>query len=125
MAPEPFLIYRTKPHPLSTVLKRAVNCANCKMMMRLTKEQVEKITRLVLDSLKARGLIVFKADEEKVFSRMVEVFLEDLRAEDRLDKEVEKILETHVGTIDSERLDYRKMFNMIKGKLARERGMVL
>ncbi len=93
--------------------------------MRLSKEQVEKITRLVLDSLKKKGLIVFKADEEKVFSRMVEAFVEDLRAEDRLDKEVEKILESHAGTIDSERLDYRKMFNMIKGKLARERGIVL
>lgn len=93
--------------------------------MRLTKEQVEKITRLCLDRLKEKELVVFKAPEQKVFERMVEIFLTDLRAEDNLDKEVEAILKGHTGQIDSERLDYRKMFNIVKNKLARERGIVL
>jgi len=53
------------------------------------------------------------------------VFLTDLRAEDTLDREVEEILKGHSGEIDSQRLDYRKMFNIVKGKLARERGIIL
>lgn len=93
--------------------------------MRLTKEQVEKITRTVLDKLKDKELVEFKAAESKVLERMTEVFLADLRAEDSLDREVEEILKGHSGEIDSQRLDYRKMFNIVKGKLARERGIIL
>jgi len=93
--------------------------------MKLTKEQVEKITRTVLDKLKDKDLVEFKAAEPKVLERMTEVFLVDLRAEDTLDREVEEILKGHSGEIDSQRLDYRKMFNIVKGKLARERGIIL
>jgi hypothetical protein len=93
--------------------------------MKLTTEQVDKITSLMLATLKEKELIVFKADEETVLNRMREVFLSDLRAEDELDREVEGILSTHTGEIDSQRIDYRRMFNMIKGKLARERGLIL
>lgn len=93
--------------------------------MKLTKEQVEKITRLALDRLKEKELVEFKAPEQKTFERMVEIFLADLRAEDNLDREVEAILQGHSGQIDSERLDYRKMFSIVKNKLARERGIVL
>ena len=93
--------------------------------MRLTVEQVEKISGLILEGLKEKGLVTFKADEAKVLERVREIILGDLRAEDDLDREVERIIEAHSGEIDSGGLDYRKMFQMIKHKLARERGMVL
>lgn len=93
--------------------------------MRLTKEQVERIARMIVDRLKEKELVEFKAAEQKVLEKMVEVFLADLRAEDSLDREVEEILKGHTGEIDSQRLDYRKMFNIVKGKLARERGIVI
>lgn len=93
--------------------------------MKLPKEQVEKISKLILERLKDRDLIVLKAGEEKVLERMTEAVLKDMRAEDELDREVEEILKSHSGTIDSGKVDYRKMFNMIKSKLARERGIVL
>lgn len=93
--------------------------------MRLTKEQVEKISRRILDGLKAKELIMLKSGEEEVSVKIRDVFLADLRAEDALDREVEVILESHSSAIDTQRLDYRKMFNMIKSKLARERGLTL
>ena len=80
---------------------------------------------MVLQGLKEKDLIIFKADEEVVLKKILDVFLADLRAEDALDKEVEEILSSHSEAIDSERVDYRRMFNMIKGKLARERGIVI
>ena len=94
-------------------------------IMKLTTDQVDKISSLILRTLKEKELIVFKAEEKTVLDRMREVFLEDLRAEDELDREVEGILSSHTGEIDSQRIDYRRMFNMIKGKLARERGIIL
>lgn len=99
-------------------------CANF-ALMRLTKEQVDKISRLVLERLKDKELIAFKADERKVLERIEEIVLADLRAEDSLDREVEELLKAHSGAMDSQKVDYRKMFNMIKGKLARERGIVI
>jgi hypothetical protein len=93
--------------------------------MKLTIEQVEKITSLILEDLKAEKLITFKADETVVLKRMQEILLADLRAEDELDREVEGMINTHSDTIDSERIDYRRMFNMVKHKLARERGIIL
>ena len=93
--------------------------------MKLTKEQVEKIMRTVIEKLKEKELVEMKSSEAKILERMTEVFIADLRAEDSLDREVEEILKGHSGEIDSQRLDYRKMFNIVKGKLARERGIIL
>lgn len=93
--------------------------------MRLTKEQVDKISDLILKGLKEKDLIVFKTAEDKVLARIKDAILADLHAEESLDREVEELLKTHSGEISSGQVDYRKMFNMIKGKLARERGIVL
>ncbi len=93
--------------------------------MKLTAEQVEKIAGLILDALKEKGLITLKIEEHKALEKMKDVIIADLRAEDSLDREVEEILKGHANAIDSQRIDYRKMFNMIKGKLARERGIVI
>jgi len=93
--------------------------------MKLTIEQVEKIADHVLDALKKKGLITLKTGERQAIEKIKDVILADLRAEDGLDREVDEILKTHTGQMDSQRIDYRKMFNMIKGKLARERGIVI
>ena len=93
--------------------------------MRLTTDQIETISGLILTRLKERELIIFKVVEETVYKRVVRAITEDLRAEDQLDREVESILETHSGTLQEDGIDYRKMFSMIKGKLVRERELII
>ncbi|MEE8575193.1 MAG: DUF507 family protein [Thermodesulfobacteriota bacterium] len=93
--------------------------------MKLTTDQVEKITGLILARLKEKDLIIFKADEELVLRKMIEAFTADLRAEDALDREVEAMLETHSGTMSQDGINQRRMFGMIKNKLARERDLIL
>lgn len=88
-------------------------------------EQVDKVSGIIIERLKEKGLVVFKAPENKVLEKVREIIIRDLKAEDDLDREVEEILKTHTGAIDNQKIDYRKMFSMIKGKLARERGIVL
>ena len=95
------------------------------VFMRLSKEQVEKISRIILDNLKAKELIIFKVPEEAVLSRIIEIFLNDLKAEDELDREVEEILKGYAREIEAGRMDYRKMFNLTKTKLVKERGIVI
>lgn len=93
--------------------------------MKLTSDQVEKISRAVLDSLKEKKLLVFKADESKVLERITEAILADLRAEDKLDREVEEMISSHSADLGGQSIDHRKMFNMIKNKLIKERGLII
>ncbi len=93
--------------------------------MRLTNEQVEHISARVLKALTDKELLVFKADEAQVLAKMQEAFLGDLHAEDELDREVEAIIKNHTGEMESGQVDYRRMFGLIKSKLAREREIVL
>ncbi|MBI5893212.1 MAG: DUF507 family protein [Deltaproteobacteria bacterium] len=88
-------------------------------------EQVEKISRMILEDLKQKELIIFKADEGVVLKRILEIFTGDMKAEDDLDREVENIMKQYQNEIDKGRMDYRKMFSMIKNKLVKERGIVL
>jgi len=93
--------------------------------MKLPRENIDKIAGLVLARLKDRGLLVFKADEKTVLARITSAIVDDLKAEESLDREVEELLRAHGGGSDSDQVDYRKMFSMVKHKLARERGIVL
>ena len=93
--------------------------------MRITIEQVEKISRRILNNLKEKKLLVIKTPEDGVLKKIESVFLGDLRAEEALDREVEKIIDSHSLEMEGQQIDYRRMFNMVKGKLARERGIVI
>jgi len=88
-------------------------------------DKVEQIAALALKGLKDKGLVVFKTDEEIVLQRMVDAIVADLNAEDALDREVEAKLKSYSEEMDSGGVDYRKVFRMLKYKLARERGIVL
>ncbi len=93
--------------------------------MRLTKEQVQVISSLIFENLKKKQLVVFKTEEEVVMKRILEIFLGNLKAEDEFDREVEKLLETHSRELEGGDVNYRKMFNMVKSKLAKERDIIL
>ena len=93
--------------------------------MRLTKEQVKVISSLIFENLKKKQLIIFKAEEDVVMKRMLDIFLSDLKAEDELDREVEKLLETHSRELEGGEVNYRRIFNMVKTKLAKERDIIL
>ncbi|VAV84874.1 hypothetical protein MNBD_DELTA01-575 [hydrothermal vent metagenome] len=94
-------------------------------LMRLTEEQIERVTVKILENLKNKGLAGLKADEKTVLAKMSEVITKDLSAEDALDREVDGMLDAHSSDTDSGAVDYRKVFNMVKYKLARERGIIL
>lgn len=93
--------------------------------MKLTEEQVEKITKKIFKNLVDKHLIELKAKDSQVLKKMHDVFMEDLRKETKLDAEVEKLIQEHSGELEGDSLDYRKMFNLVKHKLAKEKGIIL
>jgi uncharacterized protein len=51
--------------------------------------------------------------------------MEELMVEDRINDEVRQILKKFEPEIEKGRLDYRKLFDMTKQKLVRERNVIL
>jgi uncharacterized protein len=51
--------------------------------------------------------------------------LDELSVEDRLNAEVRQLLKVYEQDIERGQVDYQRMFTLVKGKLARERGIIL
>ncbi len=93
--------------------------------MRLSRETVKQIADAVVSSLEARGLAKSLVPRDAVSARAVELITADLTAEDSLDEEVKKLLASHEAEIAKGGMDYRKLFELTKRKLADDREMVL
>jgi len=93
--------------------------------MKLSPAQVEKLSQAVLDRLLKRSLLSSSARGEAVLPHIKTIILNELQVEDKLDEEVRTILEAHRKEIDEGRVDYNKMFQMIKKKLVQERNIIL
>jgi hypothetical protein len=93
--------------------------------MRLSRDLIHAIAEAMTASLETKKLATFVKPRKEVVARIVEVLTADLAAEDRLNKDVEKVLAAYESEIAKGNLDYRKVFELTKQKLAKERGMVL
>jgi hypothetical protein len=93
--------------------------------MRLSRELIQLIAEAVAAGIESKGLATFNASRKDVAAKVAEVITADLQAEDRLNQEVEKVLAAYEGEISRGGMDYRKVFELTKQKLAKERGMVL
>jgi len=54
-----------------------------------------------------------------------EIITEDLLVEDRLNDEVKTLLEARTKEYEREMMDFGRVFQMVKSKLVRERGLIL
>ena len=93
--------------------------------MRLRQEEIDFIAWKILRQLKEAEIIDITGPEELVVERLKHALMENLLAEDQLNREVDDILREHLKQIQREYVDYRRMFQMIKTKLARERNIVI
>lgn len=93
--------------------------------MRLTKAQIEEISKLILKKLKGMDMVTVNAPEDKVLHRISEIISKDMMVEEELDREVKKFLETYEPDFKSGKLDYMKMFNKVKEKLVKERDIII
>ncbi len=93
--------------------------------MRLKKEMVQYIAQVMAKKLADRRYITYDGNLRDLEALFVNVIIDDLLVEDRLNEEVREILDQHQEDIDRGNIDYHKMFVMIKRKLSQERGLVL
>ena len=93
--------------------------------MRLTKERISSISKLILESLLQKDQVVLQGSKDELVLKIEHTIREDLMVEARLDEEVKGIMKNYQVEIDQGDVDYRKMFLMIKKKLIKERELIL
>ena len=93
--------------------------------MRLRHEEIEYVAWRIVQKLKESGEVDFFDSEEGAQELVSQAITENLMVEDRLNREVDDILRAHQNEMQHETVDYRRMFQLIKNKLARERGLIL
>lgn len=93
--------------------------------MRIPKTWVPLLAKKIIENLIAKNLISPAVPPEKVLSEAEELILHELTVEDRLNDEVRELLKSHTSEIERGRLDYRRLFDLTKQKLVKERNLVL
>jgi hypothetical protein len=87
-------------------------------------EVAGRMAEAVVKRLVVRRLAEVR-DESKAREAVRRVVAENLLAEEKIDADARALLMTHAKEIRDSASDYRRIFTLVKGKLARERGFTL
>ena len=93
--------------------------------MRMKRERILSLAKTIAEELVSRGLIVCPASREELARRLDHVLQEEIHLEDMINEEVREILKAYESQIRSGAVDYQRMFQMVKAKLVKERGIIL
>ncbi len=93
--------------------------------VKLKQEEVSRIVTKLMLEWQNQKLVILNSPERKIHERLVEIFIKDLRIEDDLNKEVDQLLSKYEAQFASGELDRRKMFNIVKAQLVKERCLIL
>jgi hypothetical protein len=93
--------------------------------MRLRENEIDLVAGRIIRHLERAGSLQSEAEEPELLERIKQAIIDDLVVEDNLNREVEEILKSHTKDLSSGAIDYRRMFSMIKSKLARDRNLIL
>jgi hypothetical protein len=93
--------------------------------MRLSKALIPLLAKGIIESLEKKKFIELQKPEEEAIQHTAQIILEELSVEDRLNGEVRELLKKYDSEIEKGRLDYRRLFDLTKQKLVKERNIVL
>ncbi|WP_333654063.1 DUF507 family protein [Dissulfurispira sp.] len=83
------------------------------------------MARRIVDNLIKKELIEPAISVNTLIEETEKLLMDELMVEDRLNEEVRLLLRKYESDIEKGRLDYRKLFDMTKQKLVKERSIVL
>ncbi len=93
--------------------------------MRIPKAWVPLMAKKIIENLISKEFIKPTVPVEKLLSETEGLLIDELSVEDRLNEEVREILKSYAAEIEKGRLDYRKLFELTKQKLVKERNLIL
>jgi len=83
------------------------------------------MARRIAENLVKKELVESAVPLETLILETERLLLEELMVEDRLNDEVRQILKKFEPEIEKGRLDYRRLFDMTKQKIVKERNIIL
>lgn len=93
--------------------------------MKLTQHQIKALAAEVLSDVEKKKLIKLNVSHEEAIEHIEKAIVDDLSVEDKLNEEVKDLLKAYEKEIAQGKADYKTMFDLVKKKLVRERGIVL
>ena len=96
-----------------------------KNRMRIPKTWVPLLAKKIIDNIISKDLVKPVVPPEKLLSETEKILLYELNVEDRLNEEVRELLKSHTFEIEKNRLDFRRLFELTKQKLVKERNLIL
>ncbi len=93
--------------------------------MKAPKGWASILAHEIIEELYKKKLIELKAPKDKVTAVTGQLILNELMIEDKLNNEVKELLKKYDMEIEKGRLDYRRLFEITKQKLAKERNIIL
>lgn len=93
--------------------------------MKLSQARVQHLAQTIWARLHSQGYLKITGADRTAIQALEKALTDELSVEDRVNAEVRELLRTYQAEIEQGRVDYQKMFTMIKSKLVRERGLIL
>jgi hypothetical protein len=93
--------------------------------MRIPKSWVPVLAREIVADLLRKEAVELTVSRDQAIAVLEELIMEELSIEDRLNAEIHEMLKKYDSEIEKGRLDYRRLFDMTKQKLVRERNIIL
>ncbi|MEK6584620.1 MAG: DUF507 family protein [Nitrospirota bacterium] len=93
--------------------------------MKFKKERVVILSINIIEGLIKSGFIAQAAPKEELIKKVQNTITDDLMVEEKLNEEVREILKSYSKQLEQESVNYQKMFQMVKDKLVKERGIIL
>lgn len=91
--------------------------------MRASTAEIQRLAERIVEALLQQGYVKAKADKASLAKRIVELMLKNLDEEAALEAEAERVADRHSRNMTG--MDQRKVIDMIKRKLAEEKGFTL
>ncbi len=93
--------------------------------MKFKKERVVILSTNIIEGLIKGGFIAHDIRKEDLINKIQNTITEELMIEDKLNEDVREILKSYSKQLEQESVNYQRMFQMVKDKLVKERGVIL
>ena len=93
--------------------------------MKLNNEEMKGLSDFLSGMIVDRNLLLKQTKKEDISLAIYSIIAEDMKLEDRLNEEVKDIMERYDAELKSGKLDYNKLFNMIKQQIIKERKLII
>ena len=94
--------------------------------MRLNDAMIEYLGNMIAKRLiNNRETGIPEEELDKIKKIVIKTIKEDIEREKKIEEEAHQLLKQHIREIEQQGISYNKMFQIVKQKLAKERGIIL